>query len=188
MKPEDENLIVDHDYDGIQELDNPLPDWWLITFLATIMFAFFYFIHFEIGGGQTIAEELQEDIATIDVRKNKNPAPADSDEDLTQLLNSAAILEQGKAVYLSKCLACHGPELQGLIGPNLTDDFWIHGHGKPTDIAMLVRKGVLEKGMPQWDGMLKDEDIRAVTVFVVSRRGTNPANPKPPQGEKIGRN
>lgn len=188
MNKEDDKLLKDHSYDGIQELDNPLPDWWLFTFLATIIFAFLYYIHYEFSGGQTIAQELKEDLAMIDTQRKQNPVPADSEDELMKLLSSAAIQEEGKVVYAAKCAACHGPQLQGLIGPNLTDDFWIHGTGKLGEIAAVIRKGVLDKGMPPWEGQLKDAEIKAVTVFVSSQRGTSPPNPKAPQGEKIVRN
>ena len=90
------------------------------------------------------------------------------------------------AALFEKCAACHGPQLQGLIGPNLTDEYWIHGKGTLSDIAGVIRTGAVEKGMPSWDGQLQNEEIRALAVFVASQIGSNPANPKPPQGEKIG--
>lgn len=182
---EDKNLINDHDYDGIKELDNPLPDWWLVTFLATIIFAFFYFIHYEFSGGQTIAQELKEDLSQIEVLKNNAPDSGESEEELSQLLASGTSLKEGEAVYGAKCVACHGPQLQGLIGPNLTDDYWLHGAGKLTDISAVVRKGVLDKGMPAWETQLNSAEIKAVTVFIASRHGSNPPNPKAAQGEKF---
>jgi len=182
---DDKNLIEGHNYDGIQELDNPLPDWWLMTFLVTIMFAFFYFIHYEFSDGQSISQELSADLATIESQKKSRPSPGDSEEDLKALLAQPAALEEGRAVFGAKCAACHGPQLQGLIGPNLVDDHWIHGKGSLVDIALVVRKGVLDKGMPTWDGLMKDSEIKAVTVFIASQKGSNPPNPKAPQGEKI---
>lgn len=183
---DDKAPIKDHDYDGIQEYDNPLPGWWLFTFLGTIMFAFFYYIHYDISGaGTSISAELKTDLAAIDKAKTAHGPKSDSDEELALLKGNGAALEEGRAVFAGKCSSCHGPELQGLIGPNLTDEFWIHGKGKLSDISSVIRKGVLDKGMPPWEGMLKDAEIKAVAVFVASRAGSNPPNPKPPQGEKI---
>ena len=158
------------------------------TFFVTIIFSFIYWIHYEFGGGQTQRAELAADLARIEAIKAAAPATEDSDDVYARLLADAAVGESGGAVFAGKCAACHGNELQGLIGPNLTDEFWIHGKGTPKDIAAVVRKGVLDKGMPPWEGQLKDDEIRAVTVFIASRAGTKPPNPKPPQGEKVVRN
>jgi cytochrome c oxidase cbb3-type subunit 3 len=177
--------VMDHDYDGIQEFDNPLPMWWLTTFFVTIIFGFVYWIHYSFGGGPSLADELKTELSVVEAAKKKNPAPLESEQMLVALLTDKAALEKGQVVYSEKCLACHGPQLQGLIGPNLTDDFWIHGKGKAVDIALVVRKGVLEKGMPPWEGQLTDEQIRAVTAYVASQRGTNPPKAKAPQGERV---
>ncbi|HMN69728.1 MAG TPA: cbb3-type cytochrome c oxidase N-terminal domain-containing protein, partial [Bdellovibrionales bacterium] len=175
---DDQNLIKDHEYDGIQECDYPLPNWWLFTFLATIMFGYLYFIHYELGGGQSISQELEADLAAVEKIKKAHGPVGDSEDELQQLLGSGAALEEGKSVFAGKCAACHGPELQGSIGPNLTDEFWIHGQGKLVDVALVIRKGALDKGMPPWDGQLKDSEIKAVTVFIVSQIGSKPANTK----------
>ncbi|MGE3684326.1 MAG: cbb3-type cytochrome c oxidase N-terminal domain-containing protein [Bdellovibrionales bacterium] len=185
MSEDKDNPINGHDYDGIQELDNPLPNWWLTTFLITIMFSFFYWIHYEFSGGVNQWQELKQDMAHIEVLKKKRPATGDSDQDLEKLLASASVVDEGGIVYAAKCASCHGPQLQGLIGPNLTDEFWIHGHGKLSEIVGVIRKGVLDKGMPPWDGQLKDNEIKAVAVYIAKQKGTNPPNPKAPQGEKI---
>jgi cytochrome c oxidase cbb3-type subunit 3 len=182
---DDDKLLKDHSYDGIQELDNPLPDWWLFTFLATIIFAFFYFIHYEFSGGLTINDELKKDMAQVTSLRKAGSSPAEEEKEIAKLLGIAAVVADGKTVYSGKCAACHGPELQGLIGPNLVDDFWIHGAGKLGEIALMVRKGVPAKGMPAWEGLLKDEELRSVTVYLFSQIGSNPPNPKPPQGEKV---
>jgi cytochrome c oxidase cbb3-type subunit III len=182
---DDDKLIKDHNYDGIQELDNPLPDWWLFTFLGTIIFAFFYFIHYEFSGGLTINDELKRDMAQVASLNKAGPDPAEEEKEITKLLGSADVAANGKSVYAGRCAACHGPELQGLIGPNLVDDFWIRGSGKVGEVALILRKGVIDKGMPAWESILKDEEIRSVTVYLVGQRGSNPPNPKPPQGEKV---
>lgn len=185
MSDDKDLLIENHEYDGIRELDNPLPGWWLTTFFATIIFSFLYWIHYEFGRGQTQWAELKSDMAQIESLKKSQPGGSESEEDLAKLLASATHLDEGKAVYEGKCGACHGPQLQGLIGPNLTDDYWLHGRGKLTEIVAVIRKGVPEKGMPPWEGQLKDNELKAVTVYIAKQKGSNPPNPKAPQGEKI---
>lgn len=178
-------LIEGHEYDGIQELDHPLPAWWLMTFLGTIIFGFIYWIHYESGTGMTQRAELKADLARIEQLRVNQPQSLDSDEELKQLLASGGALEEGKAAYVSKCASCHGNELQGLIGPNLTDDYWLHGKGSLSGVAGVIRKGVLEKGMPAWDQILKDSEVKGLVVYIASHKGSNPPNPKGPQGEKV---
>lgn len=180
----DDKYLMEHNYDGIQEYDNPLPAWWLITFFGTIIFGFHYWIHYEFGGGATLNQELKSDLAAVKAL-TPNTENVDKEETLAALVKSDTALAQGKEVYAAKCAACHGPEMQGLIGPNLVDEYWIHGKGKLVDIAVVVRKGVLDKGMPNWDNQLKDAEIQSVTAYIYAGRGTKPANSKPPQGEKI---
>lgn len=180
----DDKYLMEHNYDGIQEYDNPLPAWWLITFFGTIIFGFHYWVFYEFGGGATLAEELKRDMAAVK-SLNKTVENPDKEESLAALLASDSAKAKGKEVYTAKCAVCHGPELGGLIGPNLVDEFWIHGKGKMVDIAGVVRKGVLDKGMPNWDTQLKDEEIQSVAVYVYAHRGSKPANPKAPQGEKV---
>lgn len=186
MSQDDKDLIIQgHDYDGIQELDHPLPGWWMATFFITIIFSFIYWIHYEFSGGQTIKEELQKDLARIETLKKNRPPAQDSEDELIKLVNSATAMDQGKAVFGAKCAVCHGQKLEGSIGPNLTDEYWLHGKGNVASISEVIRKGVLDKGMPNWDGQLKDEEIKSVAAFVYSQAGSNPPNAKGPQGDKV---
>lgn len=185
MENENEKLVSDHDYDGIQEYDNPLPFWWLVVFFGTIIFGFHYWLHYTVGGGQTQLAELKHEMQEISALQAKSPGVADSEETFAKLLNDQSVLNEGQAVFAAKCAVCHGPELQGLIGPNLTDDYWIHGKGKMVDIAKVVRTGVADKGMPGWEGQLPPEEVLDVIAFVKSKHGSNPKNPKAPQGDKI---
>ncbi len=187
---DEKNILTNHEYDGIQEYDNPLPNWWLITFLATIIFSFIYWIHYEFGGAPTQLENLKADLAMIETQsKQSKPTlaitPVETEEDLKKLLSETKHVSQGRDVYQAKCSACHGQELQGTIGPNLVDEYWLHGKGNLSDIIAVVRKGVLDKGMPAWETMLKEEEIKYVVAFISSLEGTKPANSKPPQGEKV---
>lgn len=185
MTEDNDTPLTDHEYDGIQEYDNPLPMWWLGTFFLTIIFGFHYWLHYSIAGGPSQLDELKEDVRKLEVRQKKSEGASETEEALAVIASSTEAKTRGQEIYAAKCAVCHGPQLQGLIGPNLTDDYWLHGKGKLTDIIATVRKGVLDKGMPSWEGMLPKSDIQAVVAFVNSRRGSNPPSPKAPQGEKI---
>jgi cytochrome c oxidase cbb3-type subunit III len=176
---EDKNL-TDHDYDGIREFDNLLPNWWLMIFFGTIIFSFIYVLHYTVGGGQTQAQELAKGMEAL-------PQAAEkiwTESELQGKVDSPEMLKMGMTVFSTKCSACHGVEGQGVIGPNLTDHYWIHGTGDRKGIIQVVKKGVLEKGMPAWEGLLSDEEVLSVVGYVYSLRNTNPAQPKEPQGEE----
>jgi cytochrome c oxidase cbb3-type subunit 3 len=176
--------LLDHNYDNIRELDNPLPGWWLVTFYGTIIFGIIYFGYYQLFGGPNLDQELQT--AMTEIRSQlQAQAPAPGPQvDLKALYADDGAKTKGKAVYDLRCVACHGPKGEGVIGPNLTDDFWIHGDGSLEAIHTTVSKGVLEKGMPAWESQITAEEVNNVTVYVRSLRGTNPPNPKAPQGDK----
>ncbi len=186
MSGKDDELnknLLDHEYDGIREQDNPLPRWWLATFYITIVFGAFYYAYYEIGTGPTVAQELQREQALEEIARLSTPRSAlPSDEDVMSATRDGALMASGKTVFAGRCASCHGLEGGGGIGPNLTDHFWIHG-GKPGQIAVTVARGVLDKGMPAWEALLKPEETLAVTAFVVSLKGKNVAGAnKGPQG------
>ncbi len=193
---ENENRLTDHNYDGIQEYDNALPNWWLATFIGTVIFGSIYWLHYSFGGGPTLQDEFKQEMEQIEHAQSAsqngvhahNHGTDESEEELVKKLNSAGVLASGKAVFDSKCASCHGDKLQGLIGPNLVDEYWIHGKGRITDIMSVVSQGVPEKGMPMWSSMLKEEEIESVSVFIKSHQGDKPASPKAPQGEKVANN
>jgi cytochrome c oxidase cbb3-type subunit 3 len=187
MSEESDEIVKGHEYDGIREFDNPLPAWWLASFFITIIFGFLYWLHYSFGGAPTQRQELQASLAAIQERQKSAGGAAESDADFEKL-KSPERLARGKAVFAEKCAVCHGPDLQGLIGPNLTDDYWIHGRGTPADIAQIVRAGVTDKGMPSWEQQLPKEDIQSLALFVAGQHGSQPPNPKAPQGERIGKN
>ncbi len=184
---EEKKLLLDHNYDGIQELDNPLPRWWLATFYITIFFSIFYVNYYFFGDGPTLTEEFdkakQENYLKVFASQSKE-APTDEKE-LAKLLGDTEQVAQGKSVFEKNCASCHGAAGQGVIGPNLTDNHWINGKGKLLDILKAVSEGVLEKGMPAWKPVLKPEELKQVVVYVKSINGTHPANPKEAQGEKV---
>lgn len=184
--PETNDPLLNHEYDGIRELDNPLPGWWKMTFYLAIVFSIFYVYHYHVGSGRSTSEELRDELAAIAMKKHNSKKPeAFSEEALLAAVSDAAVVSQGKEVYVGKCAVCHGNAGQGSIGPNLTDKYWIHGKGDLPSIVGVIQNGVVTKGMPAWGTLLKPEEQIAVTAYVKTLSGTNPANPKAPQGEPV---
>ncbi|AHI06395.1 cytochrome-c oxidase fixP chain [Bdellovibrio bacteriovorus W] len=176
------------EYDGIIEHDNPLPTWWLWSFLISIIFAFIYFIHYELGGGgHSLEKELEVAMQQIETTRQKanTSAPLETEESLAAAFGKDGVLELGAAQYASKCAACHGNELQGLIGPNLVDNYWVHGKGTRMDILNVVREGVASKGMPPWGPVMKREELYAVTAFLFSKKGTKVEGGKAAEGNLV---
>ena len=177
-----------HVYDGIVEHDNFLPRWWLGLFYGGILFGAAYFVYYQLGPGPTLVEEYQSDITRRDAQRAANPPQvADTigdDASLKAWAESKEHLTQGKAAYDAKCAVCHGQAGEGGIGPNLADDYWIHGV-KPTQMAATISKGILDKGMPAWGSLLSNDEMKSVIGYVRSLHGTQPANAKAPQGEKV---
>ncbi|MGZ3774360.1 MAG: cbb3-type cytochrome c oxidase N-terminal domain-containing protein [Pseudobdellovibrionaceae bacterium] len=176
-----------HEYDGIIEHDNPLPMWWLWTFFLTIIFAFIYYIHYELGGGPTLKQELKTAMDELEKTKAKATvsAPMETEDSLTADFGKDGVVAMGAAQFTAKCSSCHGQNLEGLIGPNLTDKYWIHGKGTRMDIVKVIRDGVADKGMPPWGPVLKKEEVYAVAAYILSKKGSNPANAKAPQGDVV---
>lgn len=177
-----DKLIEGHEYDGIREFDNALPAWWLITFYATIIFGFLYWIHYQFGGGPTQAQELATNMARHDAARGS--APRRSESELLALFN-AENAAKGHGIFAVRCASCHAENGGGLIGPNLTDFFWIVGEGRPSDLYKVVREGVPAKGMPAWGDMMSDDEVVHVSAFVHSLKGQNVKNGKAPQGNEF---
>ncbi len=190
-KRSDDNhsLLLNHDYDGIQELDHPLPQWWLGIFYATIVFSVFYVGYYMTGIGPTLQDELKVSMGEIEKQKASatqaaGSGQAPSGDFLKAILQDPERVKNGSTVYTSKCAACHGDKGQGLIGPNLTDDFWLHTDGGLEALAKVIRVGVPEKGMPPWESILPPNEVHEVVAFIGSIHGTQPSGAKEPQGEK----
>jgi cytochrome c oxidase cbb3-type subunit 3 len=180
--PNEEDRLLDHSYDGIQEYDNPMPRWWVWGFWATVIFAVaYYFMPAPFGEGPGNVASYEAEVAAHKASQPEPTGPGVSDEQLLALVSDASQIAAGKVVYDANCQACHRPDGGGLIGPNLTDDAWIHG-GSPSQIHTTIAQGVLAKGMPAWDRLLKPEQVNAVTAYVISLKGTNPKDAKAPEG------
>jgi cytochrome c oxidase cbb3-type subunit 3 len=189
MASESRDRLLQHRYDGIEEYDNPLPGWWVWLFWATIVFSAAYVLYYHLGPGPSVIAEYEaETRAAEGVAKATAPAAATavSEASLATLQKDAAAMAKGKDIFAARCVACHGPQGQGLIGPNLTDDFWMHG-GTLTEIHRVIAEGVPEKGMIPWKAQLSPSEISAVAAYVGTLRGTSPPNPKAPQGDKVSR-
>jgi cytochrome c oxidase cbb3-type subunit 3 len=181
--PKTNEPLTGHNYDGIEEADNPLPNWWLMTLYLSIAFAIGYYAYYEIGEGPSLREELHQDLAQLEARKSSGPVAKFPDEKLLAAAGKdKSRVVAGSEVFKARCISCHGDKGQGLIGPNLTDDYWLHGDGKLKAIAMTIHDGVAEKGMPPWGPILSEKEIYEVAAYVRSLRGTNPAGAKAPQG------
>lgn len=177
------DIMFEHEYDGIRELDNDLPPWWKYGFYATIVFAFIYFIGYHITGNfdsQTTEYEKEIAQAKVEVEEFMKNSANKVDENTVKLL-SATEIESGKAVYVANCAACHGNEGQGTVGPNLTDPYWIHGGGL-SDIFKSIKYGWVDKGMKSWKDDLSPMQIAQITSYIKSIQGTNPQGAKEPQG------
>lgn len=181
MARQEQDRLLEHDYDGIQEYDNPMPRWWLWIFYATIAFVpLYYVLPGRLGENGGNIAEYEADVAAHKAAAPPS-APTISDEALLALSNDREALHEGEEVFTKNCVACHGIGGGGVIGPNLTDDAWIHG-GAPGAIHKTIVEGVLEKGMPPWGRLLRPEEIDQVTAYVISLKGTSPPNPKAPEG------
>jgi cytochrome c oxidase cbb3-type subunit 3 len=193
--------LLDHEYDGIREFDNPLPRWWLWLFYGTVVFGVFYLPYYLLGFGPSSGEMYRQELASTQPAAPQGAAMAPmaghtadatvhADEhkpagiaDPSVVGNAGAIAE-GKGIYLANCLPCHGDQGQGLIGPNLTDRYWIHGN-RFEDVVNTIYNGVPDKGMIPWKSTLNPQKINQVAAFVLALEGTNPPNPKPPQGVEV---
>ena len=183
---EDEGeLLLDHDYDGIKELDNNLPPWWVYLFYICIAFAVIYLVRFEIMGGDNQETELKNEMAQAqkEIAEYKKTAPDTMDENSVTLLTDAADLSAGKEIFMANCVACHRADAGGQIGPNLTDDQWILGGGIKNIFHTLMNGGRDGKGMISWKGTLKPKQMQEVASYVISLQGSNPKDPKAPEGE-----
>ncbi len=176
--------LLDHDYDGIRELDNSLPPWWKYGFYITVVLAVVYMLRFHVWNtGPTPEQEYNTEMATAakQVEEYRKKAGEMVDEKTVTLADAKGI-EEGQKIYHTSCIACHGGKGEGGVGPNLTDSYWLHG-GSINDVFKTVKYGVPDKGMQAWEKSLSPSQIRNIASYIKSIGGTNPPNGKAPQGE-----
>ncbi|MFM2207850.1 MAG: hypothetical protein RL213_1825 [Bacteroidota bacterium] len=182
---QEKDVMLDHDYDGIRELDNQLPPWWKYGFYLTIVFGVFYLFGYHLAGtGKLQVQEYDEQMAEAAARKEemmKHNAEFVTAENVT-VLSDAVLVAEGKGIFEKNCAACHKSDGGGNVGPNLTDDFWIHGGGIG-NIFRTVTEGVPAKGMISWKSQLSPKQIQEVSSYVLTLHGTNPSGAKEPQGD-----
>ena len=178
----EKDVQLDHDYDGIKELDNALPPWWVYGFYLTIVFSGIYIWRYHISGSAPLqVEELKIDLAKAELQQAEyNKLSANKvDENSIEYKPDAAILADGQAIFKKNCVACHGENAQGVSGPNLTDEYWKHG-GSIKNIFKTIKLGVPSMGMIAWGETLTPKEMASVATYVKSLKGSNPANPKAP--------
>lgn len=182
---EEESILLDHDYDGIKELDNNLPPWWKYGFYVTIVVAIVYLINYHvIGTGDLQGKEYENEMAKakLEIEAYMKNSASNVDETTVKLLTDPNDLATGKEVFMASCAACHGRLGEGGVGPNFADEYWLHG-GSVQDIFKSIKYGWVEKGMKAWKEDLSPMQIAQVTSYIKSLKGTNPPNAKAAQGD-----
>ena len=182
---DEKSIDLGHDYDGIRELDNKLPPWWVWTFYGSIVFAFAYMYVYHFSGSDwSSLQEYEMEVEKAQEAKDKFLAKMANaiDENSVVTLTDAASIEEGKGIYTLNCVACHGEDGRGTVGPNFCDPYWIHGGGIK-DLFKTIKYGVPEKGMISWKSQLNPSAMQKVASYILTFQGTNPSNPKAPEGE-----
>jgi cytochrome c oxidase cbb3-type subunit III len=183
--PEPERLL-DHDYDGIREMDNPVPFWLNVILWGTVIFSVWYLLYYQFGHGETIQQQYDREMLALNDLQTKallKLGPI-TDKTIADMQQKPTVMAGAQSLFAARCTPCHAAQGQGNIGPNLTDDYWIHG-GRPTQIYHTISEGVPAKGMIAWKNQLSPGDMLALAAYVSTLRGSNPPNPKPPQGDLV---
>lgn len=183
----EEEVDMGHDYDGIRELNNPTPPWWRWAFYISIIFGVIYVWRYHISESAPLQIQelaIAEEAAAVQKAEYLKNSANNIDENNVKLLADAADIASGQKMFATNCAACHGPEGQGLVGPNLTDKFWVHG-GKVGEVFATIKYGVPEKGMKSWKEDFSPKQIAQLCAYIHSIKGTTPANPKAPEGVEV---
>ena len=174
-------LLLDHEYDGIKELDNNLPRWWVWLFNGSIIFGIFYLLYYHVlGKGDLMAAEYTKEMKIGNELKTAAMGKFEAGIPTLQPASDQATLEAGKKTFMTLCAPCHRPDAGGLVGPNLCDSYWIHGSNYADNVT-TIWNGVPAKGMITWKNSLKPQQIQEVASYIYTLRGTKPVNPKPPE-------
>ena len=179
----EKDIMMDHDFDGIRELDNRIPPWFHLLFWGTIIWAVIYLIVFHIvGDGQIQSNEYLAEVKQASFeREMLIKSGAFINEETVTIASDVATLNEGKEIFSKNCITCHAADGGGIVGPNLTDDYWINGGGIK-NIFKTIKYGVPAKGMISWQTQLDPTKIKAVSCYIISLHGTKPATPKAPEG------
>ena len=181
MNNPNEPQLLDHEYDGIHELDNKLPRWWVWLFYGTILFSVVYLGYYHVLGiGRPSAQEYAAEMKVGDALKAVAMTRFEASIPSLQPSQDPKDLAVGQELFMSRCAPCHRADGGGLVGPNLCDDYWIHGSNF-SDNVVTIWNGVPSKGMITWKNYLKPQEIYAVASYIYTLRGTHPKNPKPPE-------
>ena len=181
----EEEVLTTHEYDGIYELDNDLPPWWKWLFYATIAFSVVYLLYYHVFDlGPLQQEEYEQEMAQAKIEVDTYLATSASniDENSVTITDDVGRINAAQEVFVQNCAACHGMAGEGGVGPNLTDTYWIHG-GSVQDIFKVIKYGVPQKGMIPWQAQLSPVQMQDLSSFIITLEGTDPPNPKEPQGE-----
>lgn len=181
---EEKKIDLGHDYDGIRELNNRLPPWWLALFYGTIAFAFIYGYVYHWSGDWSSQKEYEMAMDKAEEAQKAYLASRGDviDENTVTQLSDVTDLDIGASIYQTNCLVCHGPQGQGGVGPNFCDEYWLHG-GDIKDLFRTIKYGVPDKGMISWSSQLRPKAMQQVASYILTMQGTNPPNQKEPQGE-----
>lgn len=182
---EEKDILMHHEYDGIRELDNVLPPWWLWLFYGTVAWGVIYLVNVHVIGvwpEQTEEYKAEMAQAQADIDAYLSAQASQVDERNVALMTDAGTLASGAGLYKQNCATCHGQKGEGIAGPNLTDVYWLHGGGI-REVFTTIKYGVSGKAMKAWNTDLKPTEMQAVANFVLSLQGTDPPNPKAPEGE-----
>lgn len=177
--PHRDPLLLDHEADGIKELDNNLPRWWVWLFYLTIVFSVIYMAYYHVlRAGDLQAAEFEKEWKKGEEIKGAALAKFESSLGTLEPSSDPVVLGRGQQTFMTLCAPCHRADGGGLVGPNFCDDYWIHGSNYVDNLKIIIN-GVPEKGMLSWKSMLKPSEIQAVASYVYTLRGTTPPNPKP---------
>ena len=183
MNDPQDPLLLDHEVDGIRELDNKLPTWWVWLFYITIAFGVVYMFYYHVlHAGNLMEAEYKKEMLVGDQIKGASLAKFEESMSSMEPSKDPAVVALGQNIFSRMCAPCHAPDGGGLVGPNLCDDYWIHGP-KFSDNLKIIWNGVPEKGMVTWKTFLKPQEVHAVGSYIYTLRGTKPKKPKPPENQ-----
>ena len=182
----DDAALLEHEYDGIREFDNPLPRWWVMIFWGSFFFSIAYAVHYHLSPrGTSIVAAYEDDMRLArEERAKQSLAEAPSEATLGKLMTDVELMQDAKVTFTARCAACHAAEGQGLIGPNLTDDHCIHGEGGLMDLYEVISHGVPARGMPAWELQLQPIEVRKLAAYVGTLRGKKLPG-KAPEGRPV---